>query len=159
MILLGHAVIGASLAATQQSPVVGFLFGLASHYLTDMIPHYEYNARILLTNPRSREARWAYVRVAIDGLLGVLVPLAIFAPQTMSDVLPILAGIAGGMLPDVLWGFSSLWHSNQLLALHFRFHYRVHMFFTNKEFPRLGGVLTIVLCALAIWFGLRFSSF
>jgi len=158
MILLGHAIVGGALAATQSNPVAAFFIALASHYATDMIPHYEYDARILLTNPRSREARSAYVRVAIDGMLGVIVPLLIFAPQTVTAAVPLLAGIVGGMLPDVLWGFSKLFPRNRILAAHFRFHYRVHTFFTDKEFPRLGGTITLAICACAIWFGLRFSA-
>lgn len=156
MILLGHSIVGASLAVTQSNPIIAFVIALISHYVTDAIPHYEYNARILVTAPRSREAFWAYIRVAIDGLFGIAVPFLIFAPQDVTGAISILAGISGGMLPDMLWGSSSLWRNNRMLALHFRFHYRVHTFFTNKEFPRLGGAITLTICVLAIWFGLRF---
>ncbi len=111
MILLTHAIVGGAVAgALGQGPLVSFAVGLASHYLLDMVPHWEYklrSAEVDIDNPlknRMSGGRDFYldlIKLALDAVLGIILALLFFAnPVKEGETVAILAGVFGGFLPD-----------------------------------------------------------
>ena len=92
MTLTTHALVGASLAAlVPRHPVAGFAAGFLSNFILDAVPHWDYKLRSRRDNkdrPLDGDiqinAAFArdLIRVAFDGLLGILVALLIFRPDT-----------------------------------------------------------------------------
>ena len=65
MILTPHALSGAAIAITVPEPLVGLPLALGSHYLLDMVPHWQE------TLPPYTPHRGTAVRTAIDSALSV----------------------------------------------------------------------------------------
>ena len=135
MTLTTHALVGASLAAlVPEHPVAGFAVGFLSHFVLDAIPHWDYHLRSRLDNnerPLDGDIRINgdfardLIHVAFDGLLGVLVALLIFRPDTDRALATIVLGGLGGELPDALQLAYFKIRREPLTAL-MRFHMWVH---------------------------------
>ncbi len=119
-----HIITGALVGAAMQHPVGAVAGGIASHYLIDAIPHWDYAINRIRTHKRiSRETVVDFLKIAFDNGAGFLVVYVMF------EGTPLLwYGLIGGffgLLPDVLWGLS-LFVPNRLLRWHYRFHEFVH---------------------------------
>jgi len=141
MTLTTHAAVGMVVAQWTNSIVVGFLFAVASHYLTDAIPHGD------------EFIYWRFVHNSKDSLallvgsldLFFLSLLLIAAINSVHDytTVTLVAGAFGGVLPDVLvslytkhYGVTDS-HKQQKKNKPSRIqrllqeHYSFHMFFHN----------------------------
>lgn len=111
MIAAAHVAAGAAAASTAATPAQGFLAGLASHYLLDRVPHcdYELNTRrgraLLVADLATAAAVVARLR-AWNGVRG--------------------AGVAGGLLPDVLMVVGKR-RPGRFFRAHTRFHRANHV--------------------------------
>lgn len=131
MTLTTHGITGAAVAATMpQHMVLGFCLGFASHFLLDAIPHGDYPISTDSLNPdkggdlhAAKSLLLDAARIGTDGVLGLLVPLALFGAHTSLAVL--LAGAAGGMLPDALQ-FVYLRFPHQPIRALQNFHHAIH---------------------------------
>ena len=66
MLLITHAITGAALATIQKSIPAAFAIGLVSHYLLDMIPHYDHNVAPLLAKNDKAGIRKTLALIALD---------------------------------------------------------------------------------------------
>lgn len=164
MTLTTHIAIAA--AATQpfaQSyPMLGFFAALASHYLADAVPHWDYGMHAIGRNEQKLQwsADQAHIfrrrvirdigHFAVDGLLGVGITLLLTRPVSAEEWLWIIGAIAGGILPDFLQG-AYLSGAAFLRPLQ-RFHDRCHTKIKLGPYPLIGIPLQIIILFIAISF-------
>ncbi|WFU69243.1 hypothetical protein [Bradyrhizobium sp. CB2312] len=142
MILTTHAIVGGAIASLMPShPVVAFVAGFASHFAIDAIPHWDYPLRSIALGTEGRNrvtmsaARLRDVAVVgLDGFVGFFLTLLIF--KTENNTAAIVAGAAGGMLPDPLQFLYTLYPREPLLTLQ-SFHVNIH---TKRRLGRIVGI-------------------
>lgn len=135
MTLTTHAVVGAAVASLiPQHPVAGFLAAFASHFLIDIIPHYDYPIASPSVNPQIGTAMKYDKALVLDALfigtdavLGILLSFVLFAP--FGSFWIILLGAFAGILPDPLQFVYAHFRHEPLVTLQ-RFHLWIH---TNKK--------------------------
>jgi len=111
MILVTHGIVGASVAlSVTGNPVLGGVLAFASHFVLDMIPHWDYQVKSL---SQSNDAKEMFIKkginlytdickVAFDGLLGLSVPLVITLLVLDNHLYIALIGATCGIIPDFL---------------------------------------------------------
>ena len=134
MILVSHAIIGASVARIFSSnPLVSFIIGVATHYAADALPHSQYHLNSLMhgeIGSRKKIFSKDMVRdiflLALDGGLGIGVPLLLFWKSgDPASLVAICAGAFGGMFPDGLQFLKWILPS-KVFGIHQRFHDWIH---------------------------------
>lgn len=133
MTLTTHAIVGAAAAAVVPAhPFAAFAAGFVSHFVADTIPHKDYDDlfKSLRKDEKNKlntdfELNKDFVRdfaiIAGDGLLGLVVSLAIFTSLFPVSPFLILLGAFGGQVPDALQFVYYKTHSKILEPLQ-RFH-------------------------------------
>jgi hypothetical protein len=125
MFLTTHAAIGALIA--QQIPgqhTLAFALGIASHFLSDIIPHGD--TRQYKDYVSGRGVKKALAYVVIDAAIAIYFILFLFNADIPTNTLTVSLGIAGGILPDVLVAVYEVWRVRGLGWFH-----RLHFFFHN----------------------------
>jgi len=95
------------------NPYVAFAAGFASHFITDAIPHWGYGLKSRLKNEKeplkedivlNREFIGDLTRIVLDFLFGIFAAIFIFqgGNEFAGASASLLAGMAGGLLPDFL---------------------------------------------------------
>jgi len=113
MTLTTHSVVGGALAkALTINPVIAFAVGVAGHYLIDSLPHWEYNLCSAKLDPNDRmnddmvlgrNFIFDLGKIGLDFLLGLLLAVLFFYdPSRPESLFVVLAGVAGGVMPDFL---------------------------------------------------------
>lgn len=95
MTATAHALIGASLAIKIASPVIGIPLAIASHYLADLVPHWDAG-----TNHKKKSLTRFRLEAALDVLLGFSLSYIIFG--AMVDPVYLFVMIIAAQLPDWL---------------------------------------------------------
>ena len=160
MTLATHIVIAAALTKpiAAQHPILAALVAIASHYLSDAIPHWDYGVKSVLDNENLNTRRWSTNRAllrrdmrrfAIDGFSGAAIVLLVVWPTTTTQWLWIATAIIGGALPDFLQGVSLFL---PFLRPHTRFHHFMHTKIKLGPYPLIGIPFQIVITLVAIWF-------
>ncbi len=160
MTLTTHAITGAAVASLlPANPLLSFAAGVASHYLLDTIPHWQYKLLSETKGGSDMDADmrlgWFFVidlfRVGTDFLFGVLLVLIFFQPE-FSIANNIWWGMIGGVLPDPLQFAYFKYRHEPLISL-----YRLHNWFHSNDNSLLNrpisGIirqLIIVLIVLAL---------
>src|SRR5690348_15056845 len=121
-----HTAIGALIGTAVGGPVLGFILGVASHYLVDMIPHGDMFMRESNNLVNKQTERLAHLFVITDVALGItlLNVLGTFLPNDVTQSSAYIASIFGSILPDLLVGINDL-----VKSLPGRKHTRMHFFF------------------------------
>lgn len=148
MFLTVHGPVGALIGALAPDPVSAFVCSFLSHAVFDAIPHGDKSLGPQCAGPTCThrdEVRFAMRLAAADGVIMLAVLAWTLAPWRELPALPILAGIAGSVLPDVLQGLHKIvprvrWFA-QCARLHDYFHNRVVRY--DPSFP-------VGLCAQTI---------
>src|SRR3989338_8823358 len=125
MILITHEIIGGALAvATHANPAEAFFLGLASHYIFDMVPHWHYktsfkapfssweeNGKAFLKKAHSSIPVSVVIKGLIDIFSGVIIMFVFLRlyDYTSAALLPMLFGMFGSIVPDLLTGLSKVW--------------------------------------------------
>ena len=161
MTLATHSIIATAVTKPlmRVHPVLILLVAIASHYLSDALPHWDYKI-VSLENPEDKENRrfgknrnaiMKDIRnFAIDGCLGAAVVLVAVRPATSQQWIWAICAIIGGCLPDFLQGV----YIFKIKAL--RLHQNLHDIFHTKirlgAYPMLGIPFQalIVLVALTV---------
>ncbi|PIX62325.1 hypothetical protein CO057_03890 [Candidatus Uhrbacteria bacterium CG_4_9_14_0_2_um_filter_41_50] len=129
MTITTHAAIGAVIGFSVGNPVAGFIIGMCSHFLVDMIPHGDSNLAKKFRIQKKK--RGAVTFTTIDAVIAIYVILGVSnLPIPTSDV-ALSAAIAGSIMPDLVIGLHDLTKSKYLkwfVKLHFFF----HDFFSKK---------------------------
>jgi len=162
MVLTTHAVLGSALAsALRLSPPLAFVAGLASHYLLDTIPHWDYelaSAKIDSDNPLNNEIDtrgWPFTvdlaKVGLDACLGLGLSLFFFGWSGEATIISLIFASLGGVLPDVLQFAYTQMRREPFVVIQ-RFHNLMHAK-TKITNAGLGVFLHCVLIILALVLG------
>jgi len=153
MILAVHGLAGSFVArAFPSHPLWGLFFAVASHFLLDALPHWEYALGNICSDKKnrslfSRSSLIDLAKIILDGCFGVLLPLLLFFPHTRNELFIVLMGSVGGMLPDVVEFL--YWKLNwNILGYFSRFHRSCHH--TSRSSVTVAGLA--VRCALVVGF-------
>ncbi|MFH1170506.1 MAG: hypothetical protein V1704_03015 [Candidatus Vogelbacteria bacterium] len=166
MILATHAITSAALAALMpDQPILAFTAGVASHFLLDAIPHWDYDLRSSRkdeNNPLNndmiigRDFWFDLIKLGADTFLGLALGWLFFHQFFLDHgslgLLTFAAGAIGGLLPDALqFAYFKLRPpaGGWLTALQ-RFHYWIHADQAWKLKPLVGIVSQTLLVATII---------
>ena len=153
MILSTHAVIGAAIVSAMPThPVIGIVFAFGSHFVLDMIPHWDYKLYSNSINPNvggkmkfNKHLVFDFFRIGGDAVIGIVVAYFLFR----TPVHPIVwfLGASAAVLPDFLQ-FAYLKLKSKPLTHLQNFHQWIHsrIRITN---PYIGIPFQIVI--VTIW--------
>jgi hypothetical protein len=102
MFLAVHAAIGALVGVAMPHPVLSFSAGVVSHFLTDLIPHGDDD--LYQEYKKGNKKLRAYLHVAVDAVVTIGLVFSMFWFRDFVNPAAIIAGVVGGVLPDVLVG-------------------------------------------------------
>lgn len=143
MMLFTHSIVGASIVSMfPNNPALGIPLALFSHYLSDSIPHWEYNIKAPIFNKKNPDRehqlrnfsvydklwslRYDNFSILVDFSIGICVSLYIFYHLYHVSWILVLFGVLAGVLPDigqfayvlfpekmkVFQKFHTFWHSS-----------------------------------------------
>ncbi|OGY27522.1 MAG: hypothetical protein A3F33_00990 [Candidatus Woykebacteria bacterium RIFCSPHIGHO2_12_FULL_43_10] len=138
MLSTPHLLVGATVGSLSANPLLAFLAGIASHFIMDLIPHWEWKP----SNPM-------YVFLAFfDFFFGAA--LLFVLTINSSDPFLVWAGAMGGVFPDILQAPYYLLHRKVKVLEPLRsFHGSIQRY----KVPIYAGVLTqIVTLIITSWF-------
>lgn len=95
MTATAHALIGASLAANISNPLVGIPLAIGSHFVADLIPHWDAG-----TNHRKKTLSRLKLEAALDVILGFALTFLIF--RNIVDPTYLFIMVISAQLPDWL---------------------------------------------------------
>jgi hypothetical protein len=150
MFITTHAAIGALLAeAVPNHPVAAFCLGVASHFLSDIIPHGD--SHLYKGFVSGTKVRRALAYVTIDGVIALFFSLFLLNTKLVDNQLATTWGIVGGVLPDLMVGVYEVTRFRALRLFH-RFHFFFHNMISAKHgdlsFPAGFSMQLIFLAAL-----------
>ena len=162
MVLATHAIAGAAVAQLfPDNPALGFGLALVSHFVLDMIPHWDYhlsslelpadgnklNRRFHFNNPTFIAD---LMKIGADGLLGLLAAFIFFYPQTSWSLWLLVLGVFGGVLPDWLQFVFYKYRPRWLQPLQ-RFHIWIHARRDFNDRPIAGVLMQMALAVLIVF--------
>ncbi|MBU0516372.1 MAG: hypothetical protein KJ621_16570 [Proteobacteria bacterium] len=154
MFLTVHATAGILVGQYTGNIWLGLFGGLISHFMLDIIPHGD-NALISGEfNFTQKEVSFLKKLTLIDTSIMTILILFLYWQNVIALSLPILAGIAGGLLPDFLDGIYFLTKHPRLKKYH-SFHYSFHFILARFRVSLpigLGIQLAIVISLVTILF-------
>lgn len=142
MILSVHAFVGAAAGRIFPNPVVAFIIAFLSHFILDALPHWEYGLASFSENKEnpllnkiilSRKTINDLLHTSFDFLVGAIIAILIFKNGGIftKDSIPLIAGIFGGIFPDILQLAYFKIRRQPFTTLQ-KFHLRIH---TKRESP------------------------
>jgi hypothetical protein len=154
MILSTHAIVGAAVASLMPDhPALGFASGMATHFVIDAIPHWDYPLRAISVKPNTGSAvrmNWCLCRdlglILTDACVGLAIALWLYA--TPAAEISVLLGALGAMLPDPLQLAHRLYPREPLRTLQ-RFHVWMHT--SQKLAWPIGVSSQLSFIALVVW--------
>lgn len=99
MTLTTHAATGMFVTQWTNSPLLGFLVAVGSHYLTDAIPHGD--EFIYWRHVHNSKDVLPFLTASMDLFSLTLLLLAVFNFRQQDDTLVLVAATIGGILPDI----------------------------------------------------------
>lgn len=146
MVLLPHTIVGAALAAKIGNPALALPLALASHFVLDMLPHWNPHLRTeqrTLGDLRPKTKRAVIVDVVLSLVVGILIATTVL-PDLKHFVVVILGAFLA-VLPDVLEGPHFFFNQkNKFVARLLDFQKALQF-----DAPFLPGVLTQLLLSFA----------
>lgn len=130
MVLTSHILAGAVIGAEVKNIWAVFGLGLASHYLMDALPHWDYSVELNLKKNKDM------AKIGLDLLIGLTIVFMVV--ESLDWYL--LAGIFFALLPDLIQ-FLCFGFSLDFLKPLVRFHHWIHSDKKLSLFPGLGLVL------------------
>jgi hypothetical protein len=131
MILLTHAVVGAAVARLfPHHPWLGFFAAIASHFVLDAVPHWQYRVRSITRDKKFIDKKVIVGKrlgidmsiVTLDFACGLLLSLYFLGNGSpLAPKLPLILGAVGGCVPDGLQFLYFLVRREPLLTLQ-KFH-------------------------------------
>lgn len=163
MTLTTHSIIAAAAAKpfANSHPVFIFLAALASHYLADAIPHWDYRLHSLIEGEEglhkkdiifTRATFWFdLMRSAADAIFGLIIVALLVWPTSLHDWLFVILSSVGGILPDFLQGLYYGLRLN-ILKPHQYLHDWIHAKIKLGPYPKLGIPFQLIIVLIAIVF-------
>ncbi|MEA3249719.1 MAG: hypothetical protein U9Q03_05200 [Patescibacteria group bacterium] len=135
MFLVVHATVGAAVGSVVPNPASVFAINFFGHFLLDMIPHGDDHLYSEYKKGNSRKLALWYT--GLDILVTIIVVSVILAMGRFESLAAVLAGIIGGLLPDVFVGLCEVlkpgksWLGRRLVGFE-AFHMWNHHFLIAK---------------------------
>ncbi len=161
MVLTTHAVVGGALGRLLAiNPILALAVGFLSHFVLDLIPHWDYPLRSKTADARGvkqlhfRFGSSAVVDLAwigLDFLIGLTLVYWLFPVTNGSSWLlsSVAWGALGAVLPDALQFVYAQWKPRFLSGLQ-RFHHFIHAKQDLNHRPVLGVTLQVLLMAVVV---------
>ncbi len=152
MLITPHVLVGAAIGVSTSNPVLAFAGGLASHFLMDIVPHFDPGTFHHGEKPPIKIDNRDLSIGVIDSALAFFLLLWLAGSAPIVAWAPAL-GILGGVLPDVV-GLSPLAFPKiyNVRGLHQYFKFTAKYHSTVKPDQIWLGVLTqIIVSAGALW--------
>lgn len=157
MVLSAHAVVGGAIGAlVRGNPLVAFLYGFISHFILDMIPHYDYPIRSGFVDPHGEDKKILLKQILLDTfsvgfdiLLGIVLAYIFF--EANDPTYSWLFGAVGAIVPDALQFVYGLWKKPPLTWLQ-KVHEAVHTNIKFKKNPFIGMSVQVFFVFLVIYF-------
>lgn len=161
MILSTHAIIGGATAATlTENPLLGFIIGIASHFVADAIPHWHYQTNNLHESLPSKKNFFEKIlssknikeigKVGMECIVGLILILAA-AHLSKSSIPVVFWGSIGGVFPDFLQLLFYAVYSGFPLDKIQAFHKRIHSKINLDNFPLVGIPSQLAIAIFFIW--------
>jgi len=164
MTLATHIIIAAAITKplAPYHPVFTFAVAMLSHYLSDIVPHWDYAIKSFNKNGAAENhdtPRWSFrslsfrqdlLRFSIDGFLGTGILYALLRPQSLEAFLLFITTIVGSTLPDFLQGLYFTRYFEFLKPIQ-RFHDLMHTKIKLGPYPRIGVPFQIIIFLLAMY--------
>ncbi len=163
MTLATHAIVGAAAAQLFPThPIIAFSAGFVSHFLLDMIPHWDYKILSTYANPDSAMQENKYspgasqrhsidrlfiydlIRTGLDTTLGFIVVGIMFFLGVFVTPQIIILGALGGIIPDFLQLVYNRFPYQPVTLLQ-TIHHRVHAESRPFEDKPVTGILTQII--------------
>ena len=160
MTLTTHAVIAAAITRPlmRAHPALILLVGIATHYLSDAVPHWDYGVRSLVQKDTQKKrlnwyggtAKRDFLWIIGDFIVGFSLVYLWVRPHSREEFLWVIFSVAGGMLPDLLQGINLSLKSQPLRPLQ-----KLHDFFHTRiklgRYPLFGIPFQLAIYALFTW--------
>ena len=128
MTILTHTIIGSLVGAQSPNLIVAAIGGIASHFISDAIPHNDY--LYYFYKPSKNPYASFISKIILAATAGYLLSIIIFMPQ--QETIPSLVGAIFAIIPDALTG---LWATlNWKPSLFDKFHSSTHNLPTIAEY-------------------------
>ena len=162
MTLTTHAIIATAITKPllRSHPVFIFLVALASHYISDSVPHWDY-ALQSVTEDTDYTKRWktrqsTLVRdllvTASDAIFGAAASILLIQPKNKEELIWTTLVIVGSMLPDFLQGVYFISGCPAFLRPVQRFHDWAHTSIRLGRYPLLGIPFQILIAGIFVLF-------
>ncbi len=163
MIFTPHIVVGAIIGAKTHNLGLIIILGLLSHFILDMIPHWEYHSEGIKNYRKIKDFR-AFIltlfKITIDGLIGLLIVFTMVELRGSINaryLLFILIGVFVSVLPDILLGFARIFGEGKLSEKYIHFHSKIIHQHKEKEgkitfLSLFTEILTVVLGIIFFFF-------
>ncbi len=166
MILVTHAIVGAGVAQLfPNHPILGFTAGVASHYLSDMVPHWDYGKYFSSIKEKNNGSLTVLDRVVIgpkffleasivvlDTLLGFILAWFFWHSSLFANTSLVILGATAGMSPDYLQILYGFWQ-NKITASLQKFHSFTHCpdkFKINNIFAGVGAQIIFLFILVSL---------
>ncbi|MDO8183380.1 MAG: diadenylate cyclase [bacterium] len=161
MVLTTHAVVGGAIGRLLAiNPLLAFIVGFLSHFVLDIIPHWDYPLQSKTVEARGVgrlhfRLGWPAVvdfsRIGLDFLIGLALVYWLFPLSQGTSWLAssVLWGALGAVLPDALQFIYAQWRPRFLSGLQ-RFHHFIHAKQDFNDRPVLGVTLQILLMVAVV---------
>ncbi|MBS3903144.1 MAG: hypothetical protein KGZ30_02075 [Anaplasmataceae bacterium] len=163
MILVTHGIIGAAAGSFFSfNPILAFIAGFVSHFAADTIPHWHYHLKSFVKNKYalkrdivfSRNSGIDIIKLGLDGLSSIILPVLFFWPVLPFSLDIILLGAIGGILPDALQFVYMKTKKEPLTTLQ-RFHLGIHSRIRLDDKPLIGitsqALIALITVCLTYW--------
>lgn len=158
MFLTVHGTTGALVGSLTGNPVSAFALGVLSHAVLDIIPHGDEALGPQCAGPtctHREEVRFMLKLAIIDAIVMSFVLAFAFVPWRITPTLPMLAGLVGGVIPDVLQGLGTAFPRIRLFARCKKIHDFIHVRLIRYDPTfRVGfavQIMTLAAIALISW--------
>lgn len=141
MTATAHALIGASIAAKVVNPIFGIPLAIASHFLADLIPHWDAG-----TNHRKKSSLRLKMEAVLDVLLGFALVYIFFHTKVNNSYL--FAMVIAAQLPD--WLVAPSWMFGIKIPPFTWMEYVSHTLQTRMQLP-WGLVTQIVVVGFLVF--------
>lgn len=146
MVLLPHTIVGAALAAKIGNPALALPLAFASHFVLDMLPHWNPHLRTekrTLGDLHPKTKRAIIVDVLVSIVVGVLIATTVL--PDVKHFMVVLLGAFLAVLPDVVEGpYFFFNHRNKFVTGLIAFQKSLQF-----SVPFLPGILTQLLLSFA----------
>ncbi len=142
MVIIPHMLIGAAIGVHSKNIGAAFLFGLISHYLADMLPHWEY-----LDSPKLEGIK-GLLKIFLDFLIAS--SLVIFLVWDYPEKALIISfAIFGSLLPDFLM-FAYVNLKLKFLKIPQDIHSKIHNSKTFSFWQGLPVTLLVIIVSILL---------